>query len=241
MSNPTASQALVRSPVSFEGTVQAGPSLLRSPVSGQPCVHWRLRIVEHLTYRTQLVHELSSSEPFELAWAGGGPEGRPPVRIRLEPEAARIHATPVLHRPGTPGAAAAAQAFGFAGPISVEEVMIRHGEAVSAEGVLEDPGSSEGPFRSVARGLELIDATVRVDARGLGFVLLPWALGTAAALMGGLGLAGYALWRWHRTASFTGRGFIEEIVSPARGDDDPRLHTPPLRFERGEIPHPRLP
>src|SRR5215831_6228202 len=78
-------------PVSFEGTAQAGPELLRSPISGQPCVHWRLRIVERLTPRTQLVHEMASPEAFELTWAGSGEDGRAAVRIRLDPQAARIH------------------------------------------------------------------------------------------------------------------------------------------------------
>src|SRR3954469_16547672 len=101
LSTPTASQALTRSPVSFEGTAVAAGSAagLRSPVSGQACVHWRLRIVQHLTHPTQLWHELASPEPFELAWPGPGrggdgdahAEGRPPVRIRLDPGAARIH------------------------------------------------------------------------------------------------------------------------------------------------------
>jgi len=152
------SQPSLQSSVSFEGTAVAGPDLLRSPVSGQTCVHWRLRIVERLTSRTQLVHELASSEPFDLDWSTSparGDAGRAPVRIRLEPEAARILATPVLHREGTPGAAAAARAFGFAGPISVEEVVIRHGEQLFAEGILDDPGRADGPFRSTSRGLAL--------------------------------------------------------------------------------------
>src|SRR5262245_48667356 len=98
------SKALGRSLVSFEATarVAGGDELLRSPVSGQACVHWRLRIVEHLTPRTQLVHEVASSEPFDLAWNGTGGDGRPAVQVRIQPDAARIFATPVLHREGSP-------------------------------------------------------------------------------------------------------------------------------------------
>jgi hypothetical protein len=216
--------------VSFAGVAQAGPELLRSPVSGQPCVHWRLRIVEHLTSRTQLVHELASSEPFELAWEGSAAEGRPPVRIRLEPEQARIHATPVLHREGTPGSLAAARAFGFAGPVSVEEVVIRHGESLSAQGILDDPGRDAGPFRAASRGLELYDATVRLDSRSLAPVLLPWALGTAAALLSGMGLATYAAWRYHVTHRPMG---AQAHL--------PHAFAPQPTLDRPEIPHPRLP
>jgi hypothetical protein len=233
----TKSQAPLQSSVSFEGTVLAGSDLLRSPVSGQPCVHWRLRIVERLTPRTQLVHELASSEPFQLAWAGA-PGATDPhagggaVRIRLEPEAARIHATPVLHREGTPGALAAARAFGFAGPISVEEVVIRNGEAVSAEGILDDSGRNEGPFRSTSRGLELHEATVRLDSSSLGpAVLLPWALGTAAALLSGMGLATYAAWRHHLANVQAGsHAYVPRAFAPQ-----------PARLEGPELPHPRLP
>jgi hypothetical protein len=192
-----ATQSLIRSPVSFEGTACAGIDLLRSPVSGQPCVHWRLRIVEHLTSRTQLVHEVASTEPFELSWGGSAEDGRPPVRIRLDAESARIQATPILHREGTPGAQAAARHFGFSGAVSVEEVVIRAGEALSAEGILEDLEAADGPFRAAARGLALFDATVSLEARSLAPALLPWALGTVAALLGGMGLATYAAWRFH--------------------------------------------
>jgi hypothetical protein len=216
--------------VSFEGTVCAGRELLRSPVSGQPCVHWRLRIVEHLTPRTQLVHEVASPEPFELAWAGTGEDGRAPVRVRLEPESARIQATPVLHREGTPGAMAAVRHFGLVGAASVEEVVIRPGEELTAEGILEDAAAlAEGPFRGVARGLALYDATVRQDTRSLAPVLLPWALGTAAAIISGMGLAGYAAWRFHLLHFTT-------TIHLAHG-----APVPQPRLEPPEVPHPRFP
>jgi hypothetical protein len=232
MSGSTPTKTLMRSPVSFEGTACAGSDLLRSPISGQPCVHWRLRVVERLTPRMQLVHEMASPEPFELAWAAGGAAGgeagRPGVRIRLEPEAARIHATPVLHREGTPGALAAARHFGFAGAVSVEEVMIRDGESLTAEGILEDPAPAEGPFRAASRGLELLDATVRLESRSLAPALLPWALGTAAALLSGMGLATYAAWRYHLLHLPGGHPHLGAIAPQAQ-------MRPP------EIPHPRLP
>src|SRR5687768_13591147 len=98
--------------VKFEASAEAGPDVVRSPVTGEPCVHWRLRIVEHLTARSALVHELASSESFVLAWGELGPGGTP-VRIRVEPEASRIEGPPHLYRAGTPGAEAVARAFGF--------------------------------------------------------------------------------------------------------------------------------
>ena len=79
----------------------AGAALLRSPVSGHPCVYWRVRITQRLTDRSQLVHEIESEESFELRWRRSD---RPhdEIRLRLVPEAARIQAPPVLHREGTP-------------------------------------------------------------------------------------------------------------------------------------------
>ena len=95
--------ALAPVPVSFEALASAGAGLLRSPVSGQACVYWRVRITQRLTARSQLVHEIESDEAFELRW---GRTDRPydDVRLRLAPAGARIEAPPVLHREGTPGA-----------------------------------------------------------------------------------------------------------------------------------------
>jgi hypothetical protein len=222
-------KALARSFVSFEATASAGRDLLRSPVSGQACVHWRLRIVEHLTPRTQLVHEVASPEPFDLVWNGTGEDGRPAVQVRLEPESARILATPVLHREGTPGALAAVRHLGLQGPVSVEEVLIRHGEGLAAEGILDDPSAfGEAPFRAVARALTLTDATVRTGARSLAPALLPWALGTAAALLGGMGLAVYAAWQYH-LLHLQPAAPQHHLAIP-----QPLMHPP-------EMPHPRLP
>ncbi|HVR64361.1 MAG TPA: hypothetical protein VMU50_20815, partial [Polyangia bacterium] len=141
--------------VTFAGTARAGgQEALRSPVSGLPCVHWRLRVVESMTPSLQLVHELASPEPFEVAWAraDGAEAGRGPVRVRVDPRAARIQAAPVLHRPGSPGALAAARHMGLVGLVSVEEVLIREGESLEAEGFLENPSAAadQGPFRAVA-------------------------------------------------------------------------------------------
>ena len=63
--------------VKFQASAEAGPEVVRSPVTGEPCVHWRLRIVEHLTARSELVHELASSETFVLAWGQTGARRRP--------------------------------------------------------------------------------------------------------------------------------------------------------------------
>jgi hypothetical protein len=183
--------------VSLEARADAGFAPLRAPASGQVCVHWRLRVVEHLTARTELVHELASPDAFDLVWGGDDAAPRLPVRIRIDPEASRIEATPTLHRTGTPGALAVAGAFGFSGAISVEETVIRPGDVLAAEGVLQDLNFDAGPFRATAQGLELLDATVRLPSKSLGPALLPWALGTAAALLGGMGLTTWAAWRYH--------------------------------------------
>jgi hypothetical protein len=183
--------------VSLEGRAEPTAELLRGPASGLPCVHWRLRVVEHLTARTELVHDLASPETFEVAW-GNTEGGRPPVRIQLDPETARIEATPSLHRAGTPGALAVARTFGFRGDITVEEVIIRPGEEVIAEGILQDLSFGAGPFRAPAGGLALAEATVRLQTRALApAMLIPWAFGTAAALLSGMGLATWGAWHYH--------------------------------------------
>jgi hypothetical protein len=221
--------------VSLEARAEGGLELLRAPASGQACVHWRLRVVEHLTGRTELVHELASPEPFDLVWAARAhvhvDDRRPAVRIRIDPGTAHIEATPTLFRAGTPGALAVARTFGFRGALSVEEVVIRPGELLSADGVLQDLSFGAGPFRSAAQGLELLDAKVRLPSRSLGPVLLPWALGTAAALLGGMGLATWAAWRYHLAHLPAG--------AAAWG-----VERPPGSFARlspPEFPRPRLP
>lgn len=219
------------STVSFEGEARAGASLLRSPASGQVCVYWRVRIAQRLTDRSQLVHEIASEEDFELGWRGTGESAwsGPEVRVRVTPDAANIQAPPILHREGTPGAEAAARAFGLAGPLTVEEVLIRPGESLTAAGVLSDVDSAvgAGPFRGTTRGPELLEATVTIESKSLGPVLLPWALGTAAALMGALGVATYAAWRTHVL-------HLPTLASTRA----PRIYP---QLQPAEIPHPRMP
>src|SRR4029079_15620699 len=108
-----------RTDVRVSAHVETGRDLVRSPVTDQPCVYWRLRIVERLTAGSQLVHEMASSQSFRLGWGRCDSE-RGPVGILVEPDGARIEAPPALHRPGSPGALAVARAFGFPGALSVE-------------------------------------------------------------------------------------------------------------------------
>jgi hypothetical protein len=200
------SGAAGRSAVSFEARVSPrGGVVLRSPVSGAACVYWRVRVVEQIDARLHLVHEIASPEAFDLIRSGAAAEaagpspdaGAPPVQIAVAPETARIRATPVLHRPGSPGALAAAQAFGFSGAISVEEVMVRPDDEIDVSGVLEADDGAASPFRQVGRALELYDATLTLPTRSaLGPVILPWALGTAAALLGAVGGGAYIAWRF---------------------------------------------
>lgn len=221
------------SPVSLEARAEAAGELLRAPASGQACVHWRLRVVEHLTSHYELVHDLASPDPFELAWGGAAQDSRAAVRIRLDPETARIEATPTLHREGTPGAEAVARAFGFRGAVAVEEMLIRSGEVVTADGVLQDLGVGAGPFRAPAQALELCEATVRIPSRSLApAVLIPLALGTAAALLGGMGLATWAALHY-RLAHLPGDGVSAwHMLAP---------RSSPARMSPPDFPHPLFP
>jgi len=186
----------MQSTVKFSAHVEPGADLVRSPVTDQPCVYWRLRIVERLTDRSQLVHEMASPQPFRLLWGARGGEVAP-VRILIEPQSARIEATPTLHRPGSPGALAVARAFGFPGTLSVEEIAIQAGDEIEAEGTLHHPVVDAGPFRTIEREPELYDATLTIASVTIGQALLPWAVGTAAAVLGGIGLATWAAWHYH--------------------------------------------
>ena len=123
---------------------------------------------------------------------------RPPVRIRLDPETARIEATPTLHREGTPGAEAVARAFGFRGAVTVEEMVIRVGRGRHRRRrACRISASAPGPFRAPAQALELFEATVRLPSRSLApAVLIPWALrnrGRAPRWDGARHLGGLAL------------------------------------------------
>ena len=216
---------MMRSEVRFCAHVEPGADLVRSPVTDQPCVYWRLRIVERLTAGSQLVHEMASSQSFHLLWGTRDPE-RPPIRILVAPDAARIEAPPALHRPGSPGAAAVARAFGFPGALSVEEIAIHPGDELEASGTLFDPRHDAGPFRTVEREAELLDATLTVAGETLGQVLLPWAVGTAAAVLGGIGLATWAAWHVH---------------ARHMGPSSVCTGSAPTYFERAQLPHPRMP
>ena len=191
--------------VTFTGWTRSRGELLRSPVSGQPCVHWRLRIAEQVNPSLRLVHEIASPEDFDLAW--NETPGAGEVRVRVPAEAVNIQATPVLHTMGSPGAVAIARHFGFAGALSVEEVALRENVEIVADGYVDglDATAAPGPFRGVAHEMELLGATVRVPARAvLAPVLLPWALGTAAALLGGVGAATWAAYRFDLVPRFHG-------------------------------------
>lgn len=164
---------------------------LISPVSGTPCVYWRLRIVEELDPSLRLVHEIASEEPFEIVDEQAG-EGDG-AHIRVLPGSAEIRGSAVLHRPGSPGSRAAGRYFELSGELGVEEIILRPGDEIVAEGMLEGFEGEAGPFRAAARENELLGALIRLPTRNaLGPVLLPWALGTAAAVMGGMGVATWA-------------------------------------------------
>jgi hypothetical protein len=196
-------------PTRLQGTVDTVGEPLRAPASGLPCVHWRLRIFEHVAPGMEFVHEVTSPEPLEIACQPD--PAQPPRRVRLAPDHARIQAMPTLFRMGSPGALAVAQQFGMRGAVRVEEVVIRPGEAVEAEGVLSDPSTalSSGPFRTIDAPLELLQATVRMEASlSLRPVILPFAL-TMAAAVAGTAAATSALLHWldvhpHRGPSIPG-------------------------------------
>ena len=185
--------ALTHRPVRLTGRAAPVRDPLRSPVSGAECIYWRLRIVEELEPTLRLVHEVASSEPFELIEADEHPGQAGTARVRIAPAASDIRAPAVLHRPGSPGAVAAGRHFELLGTLMVEEILVRPGELLVADGVLEDRDAGAAPFRATADERELLGALVRLPGRNaLGPVLLPWALGTAAALLGGMGAATWA-------------------------------------------------
>jgi len=209
----------------LSGTVGPVGEALRAPASGIPCAHWRLRIFEHVAPGLEFVHDVTSPDAMEIACQPN--PGEPPVRVRLAPEHARIQAMPTLFRVGSPGALAVAQQFGMRGQVRVEEVVIRPGESIEAEGVLSDPSRalSAGPFRTIDAPMELLQATVRTEA-GLSLrpVILPFALTMAAAMAGTAAATAALMHLWdvhpHGTPSIPG--------------------TPP-EVGPTPIPHPRWP
>jgi hypothetical protein len=173
----------------LRGTATAASELLRSPASGAACVHWRLRIYETVAAGAELVHEVMAHEPFDLAWRED--PTLPPRPVRLASERVNIEAQPTLHAEGSPGALAVAGHFGLSGKVRVEEVLLRQGADLEAEGLLFDPQAVEaGPYRGHQGRAELFEATVRLSTgMALRPALLPWALGTAAALLTAAGAA----------------------------------------------------
>jgi hypothetical protein len=224
----TPTELALQPPPSTRLTGTVGPigEALRAPASGVPCVHWRLRIFEHVAHGMEFVHEVTSPEPLEIACQPNAAE--PPMRVRLAPEHARIQAMPALFRVGTPGALAVAQQFGMRGQVRVEEVVIRPGEQIEAEGVLSDPSAalSSGPFRTIDAPLELLQATVRMETSlSLRPVILPFALSMAAAVAG-TATATAALMHW-----LDGHPHARIPSIPGAG---PELGPP-------RLPHPRWP
>ena len=53
-------RALAPASVSFDALASAGASLLRSPVSGQACVYWRVRIKQRLSLGEQIGNALGT-------------------------------------------------------------------------------------------------------------------------------------------------------------------------------------
>ena len=225
----TTAAALRSGVASLEAHAEPGPDVVRSPVTGHACVYWRLRVVERLTAGSDLVHELASSERFDLRWGSA----ERPLRVRLDPGSARIEGTPDLYRAGTQGAIAVAREFGFVGAISVEETVIRSGDLLDVEGVLEDAGGTAGRFRTADGALELFDATVRLRSQSIGPALLPWALGTAAAMLAGMGFATWSAWQGQLAHPRFGHATRVFGIGPACGV--------PARVGQPAIPHPRLP
>jgi hypothetical protein len=182
--------------IRLRGTAATTGELLHSPASGATCAHWRLRIFETLAPNMELVHEVMAPEPFAISWSAD--PMIPPRPVRLGTEHLRIQAQPILHHEGSPGARAVAEHFGLQGRVRVEEVLIRQGDALEAEGLLFDPeAAAVGPYRASQGDAQLFEATVRLPTGiALRPALLPWALGTAAALMGAAGAAGAVSKLW---------------------------------------------
>ena len=169
----------------LQGTSAPATTLLRSPATGAPCVYWRLRITETLA-PTVFVHEFCSDEAFEIETTTH--EALPAQRVRINSSEARIDTLAVLHRPDSAAAQAVGLAFGLTGTLAVEEIVIPHGAALEVSGVLV-AGQPTDPFRSAHSEYPLAQVTVRVPGMLRGRQMLPWVLGTGAALLGVFGAA----------------------------------------------------
>jgi hypothetical protein len=215
----------------LRGPISAVTQLLTSPASGAPCAHWRLRIFETVAPGLELVHEVVSPELLEVAWC---PEPTNPARpLRISPNTATVEALPMCHRVGSPGALAVAKHFGLRGIVRVEEVLVRHGEAVEVTGFVYDPSPalSRGPFRTVDTPAELMHAVIRLDGPGLRPTLvpalLPWAFGTAAALFGAAAAVAVVTEAVRHLAPLSAAAKLSRPIAPAVGP--------------AKIPHPRWP
>jgi len=216
--------------VRLAGHVACPGEPLRSPVSGALCAYWRLRIVEELEPTLRLVHEMASSEPFEVVESGRSEEAVA-RRFRILPGAAEVQGISIFHHPGSAGARAASQHFDLSGALGIEETLLHPGDAILAAGVLEDLDGA-GPFRATIRERELVGALVRTaDRASLAPVLLPWALGTAAALLGGVGMAAWAASHFHWLAHID-----DAVVSPVV--TTPTLEMGPLKATRRHFSQP---
>jgi hypothetical protein len=119
----------------------------------------------------------------------------------------------------------------------VEEVVIRHGERLRVDGSISQPGValSRGPFRAVDVSPELLGATLWLEqGPGLRPILLPLALGTAAALMATAGATTLLFHHWIGAAAGA-----KSIVSGMTGAW--RSAGAPGVFKAAKIPRARWP
>lgn len=173
----------------LEGTAAAATSMLRSPASGTACVYWRLRVTETIA-PTVFVHDVCSDEAFELQVPlDSGLPPRLSGPLRINGREARIDALAILHRPDSVAAKAVATAFGLTGQLTVEEVVIPVGARLEVSGALVGAAAA-GPFRSAPPEYALTDVTVKVPGNVRRNQFLPWAVGTGAAILSVLGVAG---------------------------------------------------
>lgn len=211
--------------------------LLRAPASGTPCVHWRLRVSEMMAPGVVLVHELFSPEPVELVLARpADAHARPDEVTRMPlPSESRLESPPVLYQPHTPGARAVATAFGFTGPLQVEELIVRADDELEVDAVwIPQAALASSPFRTIRTPDQLADVTVRVLARARKPSLLPWALGTAAALAGTAGVV--SGWLRHGEAARGGRRAASFASAAARGAGEVPARLGPPAAERTRWP-----
>jgi len=150
------------------------------------------------------VSDLPSRLSSDLHWAATAAHADS-VRLRISPESMRLTVRPVLHRAGSPGALRVAQQFGLSDSVAVEEIALLEGERVGASGLLEatDNDVAGGPFRDVSGDLELHESVLTLpQRRELGAAILPWALGTAAVILGGVGATAWTAWRFDLLSVF---------------------------------------